>query len=136
LFLQHDDVVASPQGTPAARSYPLLRRLSSPSRGAALPLAADCAGGRGGTQGGHASAQGTAGWRKKGFQLPRRCFTLPLRDAMAVVDPERRVHGVAGRRVADAAIIPTVVSGNTNTATIMIGERLADLDRETLRLAA
>ena len=55
---------------------------------------------------------------------------------MAVVDPERRVHGIAGLRVADAAIMPTVVSGNTNAATIMIGERVADLVRETLRLAA
>ena len=79
---------------------------------------------------------GWAGWRKKCFQLPIRCFTLPIRNAMAVVDPERRVHGIAGRRVADAAIMPTVVSGNTNAATIMIGERVADLVREQLRLAA
>ena len=55
---------------------------------------------------------------------------------MAVVDPERRVHGIAGRRVADAAIMPTVVSGTTNAATIMIGERVADLVREQRRLAA
>jgi choline dehydrogenase-like flavoprotein len=55
---------------------------------------------------------------------------------MAVVDPERRVHGIAGRRVADAAIMPTVVSGTTNAATIMIGERSADRVREQLRLAA
>jgi choline dehydrogenase-like flavoprotein len=40
------------------------------------------------------------------------------------------------RRVADASIIPTMVSGNTNPATIMTGERVADLVRETLRLAA
>jgi choline dehydrogenase len=55
---------------------------------------------------------------------------------MAVVDPELCVHGIAGRRVADAAIMLTVVSGNPNAATIMIGERIADLVRETLRLAA
>jgi choline dehydrogenase len=55
---------------------------------------------------------------------------------MAVVDSERRVHGIAGRRVADAAIMPTVVSGTPNAATIMIGVRGADLVRETLRLAA
>jgi len=79
---------------------------------------------------------GRAGWRKKCFQLPIRCFTLPIRDAIAVVDPELRVHGIAGLRVADAAIMPTVVSGNTNAATIMIGERVADLVREQLRLAA
>jgi len=46
------------------------------------------------------------------------------------------VHGIAGRRVAAAAIMPTVVSGTTTTATIMIGERVAALVRETLRLAA
>ena len=55
---------------------------------------------------------------------------------MAVVDPARRVHGIAGRRVADAAIMPTVVAGTTNAATIMIGERGTDRVRETLRLAA
>ncbi len=57
-------------------------------------------------------------------------------DPMAVVDPELRVHGVGGLRVADASIMPTVVSGNTNAATIMIGERAADLARQKLRLAA
>jgi choline dehydrogenase len=49
---------------------------------------------------------------------------------MAVVDPELRVHGVERLRVADASIRPTVVSGNTNAATIMIGERVADMARE------
>ena len=57
-------------------------------------------------------------------------------DPMAVVDPELRVHGVEGLRVADASIMPTVVSGNTNAATIMIGERAADMARQELRLAA
>ena len=79
---------------------------------------------------------GGAGCHKKCFQLPLRCFTLPLRDAMAVVDPARRIHGIVGLHVADAAIMPTVVSGTTNAATLMIGERVADLVREKLRLAA
>jgi choline dehydrogenase len=47
-------------------------------------------------------------------------------DEEAVVDPELRVHGVEGLRVADASIMPAVVSGNTNAASIMIGERVAD----------
>ncbi len=48
-------------------------------------------------------------------------------DPMAVVDAELKVHGIAGLRVADAAIMPTMVSGNTNAACIMIGEKCADL---------
>lgn len=50
-------------------------------------------------------------------------------DAGAVVDPQLRVNGIDGLRVADASIMPTVVSGNTNAACIMIGEKAADLVR-------
>jgi choline dehydrogenase len=57
-------------------------------------------------------------------------------DPMAVVDAELRVHGIDGLRVADASIMPTVVSGNTNAAAIMIGEKVADMARQQLRLAA
>jgi choline dehydrogenase len=47
----------------------------------------------------------------------------------AVVDDQLRVHGIAGLRVADASIMPTMPSGNTNAPCIMIGEKAADLIR-------
>jgi len=57
-------------------------------------------------------------------------------DPLAVVDASLRVHGIEGLRVADASIMPTVVSGNTNAATIMIGEKVADMVRQSQQLAA
>jgi len=48
-------------------------------------------------------------------------------DPLAVVDQKMRVHGVEGLRVADASVMPTVLSGNTNAGCIMLGERLAAL---------
>lgn len=44
-------------------------------------------------------------------------------DPMAVVDHRLRVHGTGGLRVIDASIMPTMVSGNTNAASMMIGEK-------------
>ena len=51
------------------------------------------------------------------------------RDALAVVNDRLEVHGLAGLLVADGSIMPTLVSGNTNAACIMIGEKGADLVR-------
>lgn len=51
------------------------------------------------------------------------------RDGMAVVDPELRLHGIAGLRVCDASVMPTVPSSNTNAPAIMVGEKASDLVR-------
>ena len=58
------------------------------------------------------------------------CKMGPEWDPDAVVDPRLRVYGVKGLRVIDASIMPTIVSGNTNAPTIMIGEKGADLVKE------
>jgi choline dehydrogenase len=60
------------------------------------------------------------------YHIAGTCKMGPASDPMAVVNQWCHVHGLAGLRVADAAIIPDVVRANTNVTTMMIAERCAD----------
>ena len=57
------------------------------------------------------------------------CKMSPASDPAAVVDSRLRVHGIDALRVVDASIMPTITSGNTNSPTVMIAERGAEMTR-------
>ena len=57
-------------------------------------------------------------------------------DPLAVVDARLRVHGIGGLRVIDCSVMPTLVSGNTNAAAVMMAEKAVDLIRADARSQA
>jgi choline dehydrogenase len=96
----------------------LVRRLAA-TRSFAPVNAGEMAPGEGGDVEGYVRTQCTTIWHPAG--------TCKMgRDALSVVDPQLRVYGVEGLRVADASIMPTVTAGNTNAPSAMIGHRLSD----------
>jgi len=67
------------------------------------------------------------------FHPASTCAIGDADNRMAVVDPQCRVYGIGGLRVADASVMPNIVSANTNIPTIMIAERVAEFIRQAQR---
>lgn len=66
--------------------------------------------------------------------LHHQCCTCrmgPSTDSEAVVDPQLRVYGIQGLRIADASIFPSLPSAHTMAPTLMVGEKVADLIKST-----
>jgi choline dehydrogenase len=69
------------------------------------------------------------------FHPVSTCKMGAVDDPTAVVDSRLRVRGIAGLRIVDASIMPTITSGNTNSPTLMIAEKAAAIVREERRRA-
>ena len=65
-----------------------------------------------------------------GFHPSGTCRMGP--GSNSVVNDELKIHGLNGIRVADASIFPTIPSGNTNAACIMVGEKVSELIKESI----
>ena len=64
------------------------------------------------------------------FHPSGTCAMGPADQAGSVVDARLRVHGMQGLRVIDCSVMPTLVSGNTNAAAVMMAEKAVDMIRE------
>ena len=72
--------------------------------------------------------------RTNGQTIYHACGTCRMGSASAaVVDPQLRVRGIDGLLVADASVMPAIVSGNTQAAVLMIAEKAADMIRRSSR---